>query len=83
MDGIPSMKTAQAVSSTEQIVPIEKMVGPAAPKHRGIPSQGLSTERLAVNAQLLLLLFVALLSFVGGVCATLVAIRAQIRGYVA
>jgi hypothetical protein len=72
MDNLPGMKTAQVVSSEEKIVPTTKMVGPLAPKHPGIPSQGLLLkQQRAANLQPSLLLLVALLSFVMGVCATL------------
>jgi hypothetical protein len=72
MDNLPGMKTAMAVSAEEKIVPTTKMVGPLAPKHPGIPSRGLlRIQRRAANLQPSLLLLVALLSFVMGVCATL------------
>ncbi|PCH00884.1 FMN-binding split barrel-related [Penicillium occitanis (nom. inval.)] len=72
VDNLPGMKTAMVVSAEENIVPITKMVGPLAPKHPGIPSRGLlPTQRRAANLQPSLILLVALLSFVMGVCATL------------
>lgn len=72
MDNLPGMKTALVVSSEEKIVPTTKMVGPLAPKNLGIPSRGLLlNQRPAASLQPSLLLLVALLSFIMGVCATL------------
>lgn len=67
------MKTAQAVSYTEKIIPLKKMVGPLAINHGVPPKRGLASTNLQQRQfSLLFLLLVALLSFVmGGLCVPL------------
>lgn len=61
MDGLPGMQTGQIVASKENIAPIEKMVGPLAPK------KGAFTRQSSIRPAMLLV--VALLSFIMGFCA--------------
>jgi hypothetical protein len=65
MDGLPGMKIGLATAKAEGIVPIQKMVGPLAPRN-GVTSAIVHTQRqitLVVLLSFLLGVFTALYGF--------------------